>query len=97
MHNPVRHALVITISAVVAFGGVAVAAPSVGLAAVPPGCETAWAKGGTECVNGAAPFPGEFDCYKNAGWGALPGLLTGSGPAALAGAAVACAKGASSH
>ena len=80
----------------------ALALPGAALADDSPGCSgtAAQAKGGPgSCSKGGhAPIgKKEGACYKNAAWTGAVGALTGNPGAALAGAAVGCAKGASGN
>ncbi|MBC3193903.1 hypothetical protein H7X46_22845 [Pseudonocardia sp. C8] len=94
-----RRAAAVGAGVVLAASG-AVAVPGAAFADDSPGCSgtAAQAKGGPgSCSKGGhAPIgKREGACYENAMWTAAPGILTGNAPAALAGVAVGCAKGAS--
>jgi hypothetical protein len=88
-----RRIVVVASAAVLSFGGVAVAAPGVGLAQGGQGCATANAKGGpAACSNGgAAPIsPKEANCYRVGLIGMAAALLGGAGLAAIPSGAGAC-------
>lgn len=89
-----RRVAVVAGAAVLSFGGVAVAAPGVGLAQGGQGCATANAKGGPSTCSdgGAAPIsPKEGECYRVGFIGMAATLLGGGGLAAIPAGAGACA------
>jgi hypothetical protein len=89
----VRRTFVTATAALIAFGGLSIAAPTIALAKEPPsqGCATANAKGGPRTCegNGAAPVhPREKECYRGGAIGMIPGAITGN-PGGMAGGAIA--------
>jgi hypothetical protein len=82
----------------VAFGGVSYSSPSSAYADTPKHqrCGAAHAKGGPKTCNPKPMGPRERECYREGVIGAIPGLVTGNGPATGLGAIAGCIAGATS-
>jgi hypothetical protein len=98
MSKLVRRALVVVAAGMVAFGGVSFASSSIAYADTPEHrkCAAAHAKGGPKVCNPKPIGPRERECYREGAIGAIPGVVTGNGPAAGLGAIAGCIAGATS-